>query len=157
MKYLKSPNAPIVKLGNSILVDIHLMEGEHDHELKWPLKQYISITLLNKLNDSDHHRTEFEYEGNRNEQLKPKRIAGDLNAALQQLLFELCQPLSANPLLQQKKEMDLFQKFYELTKPDSLLFPLDNDHICKPSPQIKKMIRRKEDTIKIYFEIVCSM
>jgi len=159
MKYLKSPNAPIVKRGNSILVDFHLMEGEQDHELKWPFKQYISITLLNKLNDSNHHRTELEYEGNRNQQLRPKRIAVDLNTVLRQQCDELCQPfmMFQNPLLQQKKEMNLFQKFYELTKPNSLFFPLDDDHVpSKSSLQMKKIRRNYENTLKFYFEIACS-
>jgi len=39
----------------SLSIDVHAVEGEYDFELKWPLKQKITVTLLNEVANKNHH------------------------------------------------------------------------------------------------------
>ena len=41
--------------GTHVSVAIHLMKGENDANLQWPFKGRIRVTLLNQLEDNDHH------------------------------------------------------------------------------------------------------
>ena len=43
---------------------LHLMEGEYDDELTWPLTGMFKIMLLNQINDSEHYREVVVYNEN---------------------------------------------------------------------------------------------
>lgn len=52
----------------AVEVAVHLMDGEHDEQLKWPFNANITIQLLNWTRDSDHiektihhHQAPLEY------------------------------------------------------------------------------------------------
>ena len=164
IRYLNLYSIPpfFTKQGNGMLVDIQIMDGEHDHELKWPFKKQISVTLLNKVTDNYHYGIKINCEGNRKEKLRPQR---DL---LQQQQFdELFKALStADQHLQQgieKTQLDIHQKFYEATEPNSLFFPCDDNDFpgCKGKSSLaaKRLARAGyETTVKVYFEVaVCYL
>ena len=46
--------------GTNVSVYLYIMKGTNDDNLIWPLKCKCSITLLNQLNDEDHHTVNFE-------------------------------------------------------------------------------------------------
>lgn len=166
MQYLKAPSMPPVnKLSNSVSVDIQLMEGEQDHELKWPFKRQISITLLSKLTDSNHHRIEINCEGDRNEKLRLEKSGEDAKKLLQQQFDEVCQALSSGYLQSQKDQLqlDLYQKFHELMEPNSLFFPFDDIEFPEIKPKSTLAAKRQarlgqETSMKLYFELaVCYL
>ena len=41
--------------GTHISVFVHLIEGDHDNTLRWPFVGEVSVTLLNQLEDDEHH------------------------------------------------------------------------------------------------------
>ena len=44
---------PIVR-DKYVSVLIHLMQGEYDDELPWPITKTCNVTLLNQISDKDH-------------------------------------------------------------------------------------------------------
>ena len=41
--------------GTHVSVSVHLMRGDNDNNLKWPFKGTIKVSLLNQLEDGQHH------------------------------------------------------------------------------------------------------
>ena len=41
--------------GTHMSVYVHLMQGDNDDILKWPFKGTIKVSLLNQLEDGQHH------------------------------------------------------------------------------------------------------
>ena len=183
MQYVQSSILPSnYKLDTSLLVNIQLIDGEHDHELKWPFKKQIDVTLLNKVADNCHHKIGVSCEGNRRETLRLEKTADNLLQPLVQLdeeivgdskllkrqYDEFCQASSVfSPvhLDQKKMHFNLYHKFYELIEPNSFLFPFEDKEIREisavPSNSIavRRMARRGfEKTLKLYFEVaVCYL
>ena len=182
MQYVQSSSMPDgAMLSTSVLVRIQPVDGEHDHELKWPFKKQINVTLLNKRGDKCHHKVEASYEGNRKgtltlkkivyklpQQQTDEKVADDLKL-LKQQFDELCQASSDDSdhhPLQQELDFDVYQKFYELSQPNSLIFPFDDEAI--PSTPVKQtalsILRRRSQlshrhkTVKVDFEVsVCYL
>ena len=49
---------------NHVTVIVHLMEGDHDDHLIWPVKGTLTVQLLNQLSDSNHSEpVEFHFDG----------------------------------------------------------------------------------------------
>jgi len=47
----------------SLSVYVYLMKGLYDDQLKWPLKGYCEVKLLNQIGDSEHHLATLSYNG----------------------------------------------------------------------------------------------
>ena len=43
-----------VGFSNNVTLDVHLMKGDHDDHLTWPVKGTLTVQLLNQLSDSNH-------------------------------------------------------------------------------------------------------
>ena len=52
-----------------VSTDLHIMDGEYDHHLKWPLEEKVIITLLNKQTDDQHHRIEKYFKSTKGSKL----------------------------------------------------------------------------------------
>ena len=142
MEYVQSSSMPNgAKLSTGVLVEIQLVDGENDHELKWPFKKQINVTRLNKTADNCHCKIEVSCEGNRKEFLRFKRTVDkclqqqheeivDDSKLLKKQFDELCQASSGLQPAQvdlDKMHLDLYQKFHEMTKPNFLLFPYKDE------------------------------
>jgi TNF receptor-associated factor 4 len=52
--------------GTHVSVYAPLLEGEHDAELKWPFIGEVTVTLLNQLEDKNHHTKTLSLDATRN-------------------------------------------------------------------------------------------
>ena len=43
----------------------YILEGEYDAELKWPFVEEVTITLLNQLEDENHHTKVVNFDNHR--------------------------------------------------------------------------------------------
>ena len=123
-------------------IDLHTVAGEYDDILKWPLEGKISITMLNKQTNNQHHKIEKYFKGNKTSKLMDKntntRPLSDIKKEYEQLVKERAPT---------KLQSQLCNMFYDtiIRRPsNSLLFFLDDDLLGE----------NKESNV--YFEVVFS-
>ena len=62
-----------------VSVQMHLMEGENDDNLMWPMKYKCTITLLNQIEDRCHHTKTYTYSKDKMDEHN-SRVSGHASA-----------------------------------------------------------------------------
>ena len=64
--------------GTHVSVGVHLMKGENDDHLPWPLTGKVTIELLNQLDDTNHYTKTLTFFPNRH---TSKRVVNEERSA----------------------------------------------------------------------------
>ena len=112
---------------SSILVDIYLLRGEYDAELKWPFECNATITLLNEQKNEDHQKVVKTYMGNKcttsinGVQLCTKQPVQPKGNRMSQVTEQL-----QSYDVQSEKVKQLYQEYCKYTKPSTICFPFNS-------------------------------
>ena len=60
-------------------VYVYLMQGDNDNNLKWPFEGTIKVSLLNQLEDGQHHTKQVQHEVLMRDEL---RISSPINCSI---------------------------------------------------------------------------
>ena len=63
--------------GSHVSVTAHLMKGDYDDNLVWPIQGRVTFELLNQLQDSHHNRSYIDYQTVKDEKCMQRVIQGD--------------------------------------------------------------------------------
>ena len=63
--------------GTHISVLVYLMRGEFDGSLTWPFTGSVTVTLLNQLQDRNHHQVTIEYPDDRDDSVNRRVVDGE--------------------------------------------------------------------------------
>ena len=62
--------------GTHLSIHIHLMRGDHDDTLKWPVRGKVKLELLNRKQDENHFASEIEFNDDSNPETTGRVING---------------------------------------------------------------------------------
>jgi len=120
-----------------VLVNLYLLHGEYDTQLKWPFESNATITLLNEQKNDAHQKVAKTYVGNKNINAKvvklnakqPNQPRGD---RLSQVKSQLLDYRKDDESLK-----ELFQEYCTYMKPDTICFAFNgkkciSKFVCQP-------------------------